>query len=179
MPAGEVQPIGRHETGGIHQHLPSSCLGFSDPLQRMLNTREIRRRWIGEQARFVVWLLLKKRTEQSFIATKFWRDHGQVGHRSSFCPRELADAVDGIVVIEQEQKLPTRTKGIRLTDQLEGVCGIGGENDRVFVRGSMKKFEDEGSRPFVQFGHGAGGRIERVRVPKYMTTQQVNMFAQL
>src|SRR5713226_4639413 len=123
--------------------------------------------------------VIEEREEKGFIHAQLGRRDRQVGVRGAPGTRELADAVDGVVVIEEEQVLPSRLEGIGLAQQLERVGGIGGEDDGVFARIGMKKLEYNGAGSFVQSGRGAGGRTERVRIAKHAAAQQFKVLAEL
>jgi hypothetical protein len=50
----------------------------------------------------------------------------------------LTNAVDGVVVIEGEQVLPTRSKGIRLPYELKRTRGIGCEDGHIVIGGRVE-----------------------------------------
>src|SRR6266851_4436685 len=123
--------------------------------------------------------MLQERVEQSLLHTQFGSHDGQIGKRGPFGTSKFADAIDGVVVIEEQEELPAGLEGIGLTYQLQCMAGIGAEDARVFVRGSMKKVQHTGTRPFDQFSHGPRGWIERVRIAKDIAAQQFKVLAQL
>src|SRR6185503_10173606 len=45
----EVEPVRRHECRAIHEYVPPGSLRLSDPLERMLDAREVRLGWVCEQ----------------------------------------------------------------------------------------------------------------------------------
>src|ERR1700694_5549811 len=110
--------------------------------------------------------LIQERVKKSLLHTQFGSYDGQVGKGGTSGTRKFADAIDGVVVIEEQEELPTGLERISLTDQLQSMAGIGGEDDCVFVRGSMKKVQHTGARPFDQFSPRARGGTERVRIAK-------------
>ncbi len=83
--------------------------------------------------------MIEEREEKGFIHAQLGRRDRQVGERGASGTSELADAVDRVVVIEEEQVLPAGLEGIGLAKQLERVGGIGGEDDGVFAGIGMKK----------------------------------------
>ena len=62
--------------------------------------------------------LLQERAEKSFLHTQVRSHDGQVCKRSTSGTRKFADAIDGVVVVEEQQELPAGLEGISLTDQL-------------------------------------------------------------
>src|SRR6266700_4099384 len=123
--------------------------------------------------------MIEEREEKGFINAQFGRCDRQVGVGGAPGTSELADAVDGVVVIEEEQVLPAGLEGIGLAEQLERVGGIGGEDDGIFARIGTKKLEHKGTGSFVQFSRGAGGGIERVRIAKHAAAEQIKVRAEL
>src|SRR6266566_8250814 len=119
--------------------------------------------------------MLQEREEKRLLHTQVGSHDGQIGKRGPSGTRKFADAIDGVVVIEEQEELPAGLEGIGLPDQLQGLAGIGGEDDGIFVRGSVKKVQHTGARPFDQFRRRSRGGIERVRIAKDMVTQQVKM----
>src|SRR2546423_14239760 len=114
-----------------------------------------------------------------FIGTQFRSHDGQVAVYGTFGTDKFADAIDGVVVIEEQQELTTGSKGIGLTEQPERVAGIGCEDNCVFVGGSAKKLEHKSTRLFDQCGRGSRGWIEGVWVAKDVVAQQFHMFTEL
>src|SRR6266700_1869981 len=124
VPPGEVQAIGGNEGGAIHEHIPPPGMGFLDPIQWMLHARDVRLGGVGKQVRVFRTSLIERTEEKLLVHPQIgWLD-GHIREARSFAMSKLTDAVDGVVVIEGEEVLPTRNKGIRLPYELKRTCGI-------------------------------------------------------
>ncbi len=71
---------------------------------------------------------------------------------------ELADAIDGVVVVKGQQVMPAG-EGIGLADQLERAAGVGREDAQVFLGVGVEELEHVFARAFDQFGGGQGGGV--------------------
>src|SRR5260370_37405919 len=92
--------------------------------------------------------LLQERVEESLLHTQFGSHDGQIGKRGPFGTHKFADAIDGVVGIEEQEELPAGLEGIGLTHQLHCMAGIGGEDDCALFSGSMKKVRHNGTRQY-------------------------------
>ena len=84
---------------------------------------------------------------------------------------KLTDAVDGVVVIEGEEVLPTGSKGIRLPYELKRTCGIGCEDGHIFIGGCIEIVEHIGANMLNQIGHSLGSRIGGVGIAEHVAAK--------
>jgi hypothetical protein len=68
--------------------------------------------------------------------------------------RELANAIDRIVVVDAQHVASIRRKRIRLCQQLQRAGGVGGKDGVVFVRRSVEIVQNLRARFLHQAGHG-------------------------
>ena len=75
--------------------------------------------------------------------------HGQrrVGDSRARGARELANAVDRVVIVDGQEQPSARRERIRLADMLQGAGRVGGEDRRV-VAGRVEPLEDGAARAF-------------------------------
>ena len=142
MVATQVEPIGRHEGGGIEEHVPTAILSPLDPLQWMLNSGEVRLGWKGEE---VVATLLGEApggVQQRFRDPHLRRSDRNIGGPRPVGPVEFADAVDRVVIVEGQEELVPGLEGIGLSYQLQSVARIGGEDDAVLTGRSVEELEN-------------------------------------
>lgn len=57
-------------------------------------------------------------------------------------PVEFADTVDRVVIVEGQKELVPGLEGIGLSDQLQSVARIGGEDDAVLTGRSVEELEN-------------------------------------
>ena len=80
-------------------------------------------RGVGEVAR-----------QQLFVDAQIRRDARQVGGLGAARAGELADPVDGVVVVEREQEPVAGVKRVGLADEAQRARGVGGEDRDVLLR---------------------------------------------
>ena len=138
-------------------------------------------RGIGEEM-MRAWRRRDKREaagELGLIGAQFrWR-HRNVGDGRAFVARELADAVDGVVIIEGQQVVVAGTEGIRLADQLERAGRVRREDDHVLVGGGVEVAQDVLARLLDTLGHRHRGQVLRVRVAKDAAGEHGDVLAHL
>jgi hypothetical protein len=99
-------------------------MGLLDPIQWMLHARDVRLSRVGEQVRVFRTSLIKRTEEKPLVHPQIgWHD-GHIREARSFAMSKLTDAVDGVVVIEGEEILPTGSKGIRLPYELKRTVAL-------------------------------------------------------
>ncbi len=115
---------------------------------------------------------LIERTEEKLLVHPHigWND-GHVREARSFAMSKLTDVVDGVVVIEGEQVLPTRSKGIRLPYELKRTRGIGCEDSRIVIGGRVELVKHVSANMLNQDSHSLGSRIGRVGIAEHVAAK--------
>src|SRR5258708_6930088 len=179
MPFEEIQSIGWREGSAIHEHIPPSCMGLFNPLQWVLYTAEVGLGRVGKQVKVLRTSLIESMNQLSLVHTEVRSYNRHICEGCPFRFGKLADAVDRVVVIEGEQVLPTRSKGIRLPYKLKRTTGIGSEDDRIFIRGRIEVGEHIVANMLNKFSGGLGGRVRGVGVAEHTTAEQRHMLTKL
>jgi len=179
QPARQVQPVGRCERRGIHQHVPAQGLRLPDQFERVLRAREVGLRGKREEIRCAPVDPLQLRVQPVHVDAQLRRDDGDVGEGGALVPRELPDAVHRVVVVEGEQVAAALRERVGLAHQLERVAGIGCEDRRVLARRRVEVLQHVLAGLFDQVSHRLRGRVVRVRVAEDVARQQRQVAAQL
>jgi hypothetical protein len=90
----------------------------------MLHARDVRLGGIGKQVMVFRTSLIERREEKLLVHPHIVWNDGHIREARSFAMSKLRDVVDGVVVIEGEQVLPTRSKGIRLPYELKRTVAL-------------------------------------------------------
>jgi hypothetical protein len=98
--------------------------------------------------------------QQRLVHTQVGRLARDVRRLGASGARELADAVDGVVVVEGEQEAISRTERIGLADESQRARRIRREDGDVFVGGGPKELEHRVAGPLDERRHRRRGRIE-------------------
>jgi hypothetical protein len=141
VPDAQVQSIGRHERGCIQQDIPALILCTRDPVKRVPNTREVGLRGVGEKVGRIGAGLIEIRRQPLLVDPHGRRKDGCVGHPGSSGPRKLANAVDGVVVVEGQEIVALRRERIGLADEAQGSTCVLSEADHVFVGRGIEESE--------------------------------------
>ena len=104
LPHRQVEPARRRERGAVQEHVPAPLMGQVDPLQRMLDAREVGLRGIGEEAGAVG--LVEVIGE--LVHAQLGRLDRHVRRRGAPRAGELPEAVDRVVVVGGGEE-PCRT----------------------------------------------------------------------
>jgi len=96
----------------IQQHIPSQFVRALDPLERMLDRREIGLRRVGEQVRHLWIKAAQVCIQDSLINAHVRKEQRNIGHLPLARMRELAYPVDRVVIVECQQVSATRPKRI-------------------------------------------------------------------
>jgi hypothetical protein len=139
MPAPEVEPVGGHEGRRVEQDVPAVHVRLLDPLERVLDAGEVRLRGIGEQVVVIARRLSQVPGEQALVDAEIGRDAGHVGGHGTAGARELADAVDRVMVVEGRQEAVAGPEPIRLADQAQRAGRVGREDRDVLVRRGVEE----------------------------------------
>jgi hypothetical protein len=164
LPHRQVEPAGRHERGGVDDHVPASRLGQRDPVERVLDAGEVRLRWVREQVVAVGGDVVEIALEQPVRNPKIRRLERHIRRPGALRPRKLADPIDRVVVIERGQELVAAPKRTGLADQPQAAGRVGGEDARVLALGSVEVPEHGRARLLHEHRRRRRGRIDRVRV---------------
>ena len=108
VPAGQVEPVGRHERGGVEQHVPAVRVRLLDPVERVLDAGEVRLGRVGEEVVVLAADLGQVARQQLLVDAQLGRLARDVGRLGAAGAGELADAVDRVVVVEGEQEAVAR-----------------------------------------------------------------------
>jgi hypothetical protein len=179
VPATEVEPVGGDVGGGVEEHVPAVGVRLLDPLERMLDAGEVRLRRIGEQVVVLAADLGQVAGKQLRVDAQVGRLARHVGRLGAAGARELADPVDGVVVVEGEQEAVTAAERVRLADQAQRAGRVRGEDRDVLVRCGAEGVEHGCTHVLDQLGHRRRGRVERVRVAKDVRSQQLDVLGEL
>src|SRR5687768_8915783 len=106
-----------------------------DQFEWMPDAGEIRLRGVGEQIPGG-WIRAREQLAQTLVIQPQLRSRQRrVNDQGSFGAGELADAVDGVVIVGGEEQRPTPRKRVRLADVLERRGRVLGEDSGVVVTG--------------------------------------------
>ena len=175
METGEVEPVGRNEGRRIEKNVEAFGLGLLDPLERMLNPGEVRLRGIREEIVAAAVRRIEVVIQHRFIHAQLGRDHGHVGGSRAPQAVEFANAVHRVVVVEGQQEEIARAEGVRLAHQFQGVAGVRGEHQRVFLRIAPEETEDALPALLHQRRALARGRAVGVRIAQDLCEQRLRM----
>ena len=89
----QIEPVRRHERGGVEHHVPTMLVRQIDPRKRVLDAGKIRLRGIGEEV-----MVPRRHPRQlahqvHFVHAHFRQQQRHVGRGGAPGARELADAV--------------------------------------------------------------------------------------
>ena len=145
----------------------------------MLYAGKIGLRRIGEQIGAGRIGLIQKRIEPRRIQPQFGHHQGRVLNRGAFGARELANAVDGVVVVEREQITAARRKRKGFAKEFQRRRGILREDEDILFGARMEIAEDVPARAFDVLGHLDRSGACGMRIAQDAGTQQVEMLLQL
>ena len=125
LPGREVEPTRRHERGAVEQHVPAPLLRRRDPLERVLDAGEVRLRGIGEQV-----VAAPGRRRRGSARAPRRRRAGRAPRAArtrsrALGARELADAVDRVVVVDVARKRPSGANGYASPTSLSAPVAFG------------------------------------------------------
>ncbi len=92
---------------------------------------------------------------------------------------ELADAVDGVVIVERQQIAVAALERVSLADEPQRPAGVRREDGQVLRRIRVEELEHGPARALHVFRHRRGAGIGRVRIPEDVRGQKSEMTAQL
>ena len=145
----------------------------------MAHARVVRLRRVGEQARRTGGQAIELAHDGLAVDPQRRRGQRQVGRFAARGPRELADAVDRVVVVGGEEQAAAVTERVGLADQAQRRAGVGREHDVVLVGRGVQEPEDRVARRLREAGRGVAGRAGRVRIAEHAGAEQVLVFAEL
>src|SRR5262245_15574552 len=87
----------------------------------------------------------EKRLDLTVVDPQLRRSERRVRHRRSACDRELANAIDGVVIVSSQEEPPSWGKRIRLSDVLERTRRVERKDRGVLARG-IEPIEDGPAR---------------------------------
>jgi hypothetical protein len=133
--SGEIQPIGWDERRRIEQHVPAAGMRALDPVQRVLDAREVGLRRVREKVRTRWIRLIEQPGETIFVEPQIGQGERCVVDGGCAGLRELADAVDRVVIVEGEEQLSTLDEGVALTNVFQGAARVEREDGGVVAVG--------------------------------------------
>ncbi len=168
LPLAEVEPVRRHERRTVHQHVPAGRLCSRNPLERVLDAREVRLRRVGEQVAVPTVGVPQQRLEHVLVDAQRGRRPGHVRGRRARSARELANPVHRVVVVGREQKAAAGAERVRLPHQPERAGRVCREDDGVFLRRRVEVAQHGPPRSLHQLGCLRRGRAVGVRVAEHL-----------
>ena len=93
MPARQVEPVGRREGGRVDEHVPAVVVRVVDPVERVVDAREVRLRREGEQVVVRAAQFGEVAVEQGVVDAELRSGARHVGRLGAAGARELAYAV--------------------------------------------------------------------------------------
>lgn len=156
VPYREVEAVSRYIGGGIETDEATLSLGSSDPFEWVLNTAEVGLSGVGEESRTdrAIKLGFKSFLQGNIAHTEIgcqW----DIGSFGAFCACELADTLNGVVVVHQQDVVAPGVEWECLSDKLQRARCVGSENHAVLLRRRLEILEDTGTGILVQLCHGA------------------------
>ena len=103
----------------------------------------------------------------------------RVVHARALRPRELADPVDRVVVVEGRKKPPASSERVGFADFLQRAGGVGREDGRVRAGVGAEPGEHQAARLFHEPCGGRGAEAARVRVAEDVSAEEVRVLANL
>ena len=117
--------------------------------------------------------------QQTLVDAQLRRLARNVGRLGAARSRELADAVDGIVVVEGEQEAVAGVERIGLADETQRAGRVRREDRDVLVPGGAEELEYRLARLLDELRHRRRRRVERVRVAEDVASQQIEVLGEL
>ncbi len=163
MVAGQVEGVGRYGRGGVQEDVVAVFLGRGDPVEGVPYAGEVGLCGIGEESAAApagreggAQAVLVDRQLRSLDGDVLGFGAGRAG--------VLAQAVHGVVVVEEHHEPAAGGERIRLADQTQRGRRVRGEHHRVLggVGGEVPEHGRAGAGE--QVARGAGGGALRVRV---------------
>src|SRR5581483_3917390 len=134
VPAREIEPVRRDERSGVEQYVPTRGVRALDPLEWVLDAREVRLGRVGEEV-VVLAADLGEVARQGRVAdAKLRRFARYVRPLCAARARELADPVDGVVIVGREQEAVARLERIRLADEAQRTGRVRCEDRDILLR---------------------------------------------
>jgi hypothetical protein len=133
VPARETEAIGRHVGGGVEQYVPAVIVGLLDPLEWVLDAREVRLGRVGKQVVVIADRVGQVARQQLLVDPQVGQDARDIGRLGVAGAGELADAVDRVVVVEGEQEAIPWAEGVGLADEPQRPGRVGCEDRDVLI----------------------------------------------
>jgi hypothetical protein len=149
-----------------------------DEVERVLDAREIGLRGEREEVPTAGLYALEQHVQTVAVDSEVGHRQRGVVDLGAFRRRELADAVDGVVVIDGEEVAAARREGITLADVLERAAGVQGEDRRVLADG-VEETQDRLPGPFDQRCRRHRTEARRMGVAEHAGLEQRLMGANL
>ena len=130
----QIEAVGRHERRRVEQHVPAARVRRLDEAQRMLDARrnstapETRTGWRARDRPAP-----EARSVAGDVDAQLRHGQRRVVDRRALRARELADAVDRVVVVDGQQQASARLERVRLADQLQRARRVEREDRRVLA----------------------------------------------
>ena len=160
--AVRVEGVGRRERGAVEQDVPAQLVRLGDPLERVLHAAEVGlRRKREELCRRALPSAAPRRAGPcgpAPVEAQVLLADRHVGDRGAPLAGELADAVDGVVVVVGEQEATAGRERVRLADELERAARVGREDDLELVLGGVEEAAHRVARLLGELGRGERGR---------------------
>ena len=100
----------------------------------LLDAREVRLRRVGEEVVVIAGRVGQVARQQSLVEAQVGCHAGHVGGLRAPCTRELADAVDRVVVVEGQKEAVARVERIGLAHQSQRAGSVGRKDRHVLLR---------------------------------------------
>ena len=107
------------------------------------------------------------------------RAQGQVGDLGAARHRGYADAVDGVVVVGDEQELVARVERVGIRHELAGAARVRREHHHVLVGGGAQEGEDVTASRGGELRRYPGCGVHRVGVAHHVLAEQVLVLGEL
>ena len=117
--------------------------------------------------------------QQLLVDAQIGRDARHVRGLGAPGARELADPVDGVVVVEGEQEAVAGVERVRLADEPQRAGGVRGEDRDVLVGRGVEELEHGRAGALDELGARRRGRVDGVRVAEHAALEQPHVLAQL
>jgi hypothetical protein len=130
----------------------------------MFDTGEVGLGRIGEQLVSIRDTVVEVARERPVGDAKVRRIQRHIFCARSLRARELADAVDRVVVVARREEPALRPERVRLADEPQRARGVRREDADVLPRGSVEPAQHGGAGPVHERGRRRRGRVDGVRV---------------
>ena len=117
--------------------------------------------------------------EQLLVDAQIGRHAWHVSGLGAPCAGELADPVDGVVVVEGEQEPVSGVERVRLADQPQRAGRVRGEDRDVLLGRGVEELQHGRASALDELGARRRGRVDGVRVAEHAALEQPHVLAQL